>query len=213
VTAALLIAKLSLLGVLFTFLPLFAGIRVWRRPLAIGMVSATAALAGSAVVALRHTSLSVAGLPEMGQRSRDSDDDQQQDPDRAKQMQERMQQEIAQIRIGQHIAQNVLHRLRRADDGQLELFVVAGHAGVVEPGGQLGAGNDLVQRFPAIQVASACCVEAALATEDAGYLTGTVGAAAGGLSNRLMSRCTSSSSSSRRFGSVMVKTSPVLGCS
>ena len=34
--------------------------------------------------------VSVAGLPEMGQRSRDSDDDQQQDPDRAKQMQERM---------------------------------------------------------------------------------------------------------------------------
>jgi O-antigen ligase len=65
VTAALLIAKLSLLGVLFTFLPLFAGMRVWRRPLAIGLVATTAALAGSAAVALRHTSLSVAGLPGM----------------------------------------------------------------------------------------------------------------------------------------------------
>jgi putative inorganic carbon (hco3(-)) transporter len=63
VTAALLIAKLSLLGVLFTFLPLFAGVRVGRRPLAIGLVAAVAALAASAAVALRHTSLSVAGLP------------------------------------------------------------------------------------------------------------------------------------------------------
>ena len=62
-TAALLIAKLSLLGVLFTFLPLFGGVRVWRRPLAIGLVGATAALAASAAVALRHTSLSVAGIP------------------------------------------------------------------------------------------------------------------------------------------------------
>jgi putative inorganic carbon (hco3(-)) transporter len=63
VTAALLIAKLSLLGVLFTFLPLFAGVRFGRRPLAIALVASTAALAASAAVALRHTSLSVAGLP------------------------------------------------------------------------------------------------------------------------------------------------------
>jgi putative inorganic carbon (HCO3(-)) transporter len=63
VTAALLIAKLSLLGVLLTFLPLFGGVRVWRRPLAIGLVASTAALAASAAAALHHTSLSVAGLP------------------------------------------------------------------------------------------------------------------------------------------------------
>jgi len=64
VTAALLIAKLSLLGVLFTFLPLFAGLRVGRRSLAIGLVAALATLVASAAVALRHASLSVAGLPD-----------------------------------------------------------------------------------------------------------------------------------------------------
>ena len=84
--------------------------------------------------------------------------------------------QIAQIGGGEHIAQNVLHRLRRADDGQLELLVVLGHAGVVQVLGQLGARNRLVERLPCIQVAAALGVQAALAGEDAGHLAGAVGA-------------------------------------
>ena len=61
-SASLLIAKLSLLGVLFTFLPLYAGVRRWRRGLTFGLVAALAALVVSAADALSGTSLHVAGL-------------------------------------------------------------------------------------------------------------------------------------------------------
>ena len=59
-TASLLLAKLTLLGVLATFLPLFLGFRRWRRPLAAALVVATAALVGFSAVALRGSSLTLA---------------------------------------------------------------------------------------------------------------------------------------------------------
>ena len=40
--------------------------------------------------------------------------------------------QVAEIHLAHHIGENVVHRLRRDDDGQAELFVIASHANVVQ---------------------------------------------------------------------------------
>jgi hypothetical protein len=49
--------------------------------------------------------------------------------------------EVAEVRLRHQVGEEVVHRLCGDDDGEFEVFVVLGHADVVEAGGDDAQGN------------------------------------------------------------------------
>ena len=82
--------------------------------------------------------------------------------------------QIPQVVLRQHIGQDVIQRLRRHDERQVIELVVLRHTQVVKVLGDFRAGNRFIERFPPIQIAAALLVQAALASQHAGNLAGTV---------------------------------------
>ena len=56
--------------------------------------------------------------------------------------------QVAQLVRGENVGEDVVHRLGQNDERQLVELVVLRHADVVQVLGNLGAGNDFVERFP-----------------------------------------------------------------
>ena len=81
---------------------------------------------------------------------------------------------------GHEVGEEVVHRLGRDDDGELEVLVVLGHADVVEVVGGVGAGDLGFELGGFGEVVAAgggeAAGEAGVAGEDAGDLADAVGA-------------------------------------
>src|SRR6266700_4990624 len=84
--------------------------------------------------------------------------------------------QVAKVVRGENVGEDVVHRLGRDDEGERVELVVLRHADIVQVLRDLAARDDFIERFPRIEVAAAVLVDAALAGEHAGDLTGAVGA-------------------------------------
>ena len=88
--------------------------------------------------------------------------------------------EVAEVGLGHEVGEEVVHRFGWDDDGEREVFVVLGHADVVEVGGNVRDGDFGVELggFGEAEALAAYGIvgEAGAAGEDAGDLADAVGA-------------------------------------